>query len=154
MLIGSIFLFSGQNRNTATTNYSDIVNLFRTEQVSEYELDLSSGQLTYKLTTDKKGTVNKYTVPSVSYFLDDISDYVKDYNDAHPDKPISYNYKKGSTNTWWMSMLPTFYNYYCVVVPVADEKNDRLNFKRNKSYLEFWQNKIKNAVGRGIRHKV
>ena len=62
MLIGSIFLFSGQNRNTATTNYSDIVNLFRTEQVSEYELDLSSGQLTYKLTTDKKGTVNKYTL--------------------------------------------------------------------------------------------
>ena len=108
MLIGAIFLFSGQNRNAVTTNYSEIVNLFRTDKVSEYELDLSSGQLTYTLTTDKKGTINKYTVPSVSYFLDDISDYVKNYNDAHPDKPITYNYKKGSSNSWWMSMLPTF----------------------------------------------
>lgn len=43
MLIGAIFLFSGQNRNAVTTNYSEIVNLFRTDKVSEYELDLSSG---------------------------------------------------------------------------------------------------------------
>ncbi len=144
MLIGSIFLFSGQNRNTATTNYSDIVNLFRTEQVSEYELDLSSGQLTYKLTTDKKGTVNKYTVPSVSYFLDDISDYVKDYNDAHPDKSISYNYKKGSTNTWWMSMLPTFIFTIIIVLlflwlmrkmtgSISSETNRTLSFGKIKS---------------------
>lgn len=144
MLIGSIFLFSGQNRNTATTNYSDIVNLFRTEQVSEYELDLSSGQLTYKLTTDKKGTVNKYTVPSVSYFLDDISDYVKAYNDAHPDKPISYNYKKGSTNTWWMSMLPTFIFTIIIVLlflwlmrkmtgSISNETNRTLSFGKIKS---------------------
>ena len=144
MLIGSIFLFSGQNRNTATTNYSDIVNLFRTEQVSEYELDLSSGQLTYKLTTDKKGTVNKYTVPSVSYFLDDISDYVKDYNDAHPDKPISDNYKKGSTNTWWMSMLPTFIFTIIIVLlflwlmrkmtgSISNETNRTLSFGKIKS---------------------
>ena len=144
MLIGSIFLFSGQNRNTATTNYSDIVNLFRTEQVSEYELDLSSGQLTYKLTTDKKGTVNKYTVPSVSYFLDDISDYVKDYNDTHPDKPISYNYKKGSTNTWWMSMLPTFIFTIIIVLmfvwlmrkmtgSISSETNRTLGFGKIKS---------------------
>ena len=144
MLIGSIFLFSGQNRNTATTNYSDIVNLFRTEQVSEYELDLSSGQLTYKLTTDKKGTVNKYTVPSVSYFLDDISDYVKDYNDTHPDKPISYNYKKGSTNTWWMSMLPTFIFTIIIVLlflwlmrkmtgSISNETNRTLSFGKIKS---------------------
>lgn len=144
MLIGSIFLFSGQNRNTATTNYSDIVNLFRTEQVSEYELDLSSGQLTYKLTTDKKGTVNKYTVPSVSYFLDDISDYVKDYNDSHPDKPISYNYKKGSTNTWWMSMLPTFIFTIIIVLmflwlmrkmtgSISSETNRTLSFGKIKS---------------------
>ena len=144
MLIGSIFLFSGQNRNTSTTNYSDIVNLFRTDKVSEYELDLSSGQLTYKLTTDKKGTVNKYTVPSVSYFLDDISDYVKDYNDAHPDKPISYNYKKGSTNTWWMSMLPTFIFTIIIVLmfvwlmrkmtgSISSETNRTLSFGKIKS---------------------
>lgn len=144
MLIGAIFLFSGQNRNAVTTNYSEIVNLFRTDKVSEYELDLSSGQLTYTLTTDKKGTINKYTVPSVSYFLDDISDYVKDYNDAHPDKPITYNYKKGSTNTWWMSMLPTFIFTIIIVLmfvwlmrkmtgSISSETNRTLGFGKIKS---------------------
>lgn len=144
MLIGAIFLFSGQNRNAVTTNYSEIVNLFRTDKVSEYELDLSSGQLTYTLTTDKKGTINKYTVPSVSYFLDDISDYVKGYNDAHPDKPITYNYKKGSTNTWWMSMLPTFIFTIIIVLmfvwlmrkmtgSISSETNRTLGFGKIKS---------------------
>ncbi len=144
MLIGAIFLFSGQNRNAVTTNYSEIVNLFRTDKVSEYELDLSSGQLTYKLTTDKKGTINKYTVPSVSYFLDDISDYVKDYNDAHPNKSITYNYKKGSTNTWWMSMLPTFIFTIIIVLmfvwlmrkmtgSISSETNRTLGFGKIKS---------------------
>ena len=144
MLIGAIFLFSGQNRNAVTTNYSEIVNLFRTDKVSEYELDLSSGQLTYTLTTDKKGTINKYTVPSVSYFLDDISDYVNDYNDTHPDKPITYNYKKGSTNTWWMSMLPTFIFTIIIVLmfvwlmrkmtgSISSETNRTLGFGKIKS---------------------
>ncbi len=144
MLIGAIFLFSGQNRNTTTTYYSDIVNLFRTDQVSEYELDLSSGQLTYTLASDKSGTVNKYTVPSVSYFLDDISDYVKDYNDAYPDKPITYNYKKGSSNTWWMSMLPTFVFTIIIVLmflwlmrkmtgSISNETNRTLGFGKIKS---------------------
>ena len=109
MLIGSIFLFSGQNKKTDVKNYSEIVNLFRTNQVAEYELDLSSGQLTYRLFDDKKDVVNKYTVPSVTYFIDDISEYVNEYNDAHTDKQITYNYKKGSTNNWWLSMLPTFF---------------------------------------------
>ena len=82
MLIGSIFLFSGQNKNKDVKNYSEIVNLFRTNQVAEYELDLSSGQLTYRLFDDKKDVVNKYTVPSVTYFIDDISEYVNEYNDC------------------------------------------------------------------------
>ena len=107
LLIGSIFLLSYQNKNTVTTNYSEIVNLFRNDKVESFELDLSTGELNYKLRDDDQ-TVNKYSVPSVSYFIDDISEYVDRYNDSHQDSQITYNYKKGSSNSWWMSMLPTF----------------------------------------------
>ena len=144
MLIGSIFLFSGQNKNTDVKNYSEIVNLFRTNQVAEYELDLSSGQLTYRLFDDKKDVVNKYSVPSVTYFIDDISEYVNEYNDAHADKQITYNYKKGSTNNWWLSMLPTFFFTIIIILmfvwlmrkmtgSISSETNRTLGFGKIKS---------------------
>lgn len=144
MLIGSIFLFSGQNKNTDVNNYSEIVNLFRTNQVAEYELDLSSGQLTYRLFDDKKDVVNKYSVPSVTYFIDDISEYVNEYNDAHTDKQITYNYKKGSTNNWWLSMLPTFFFTIIIILmfvwlmrkmtgSISSETNRTLGFGKIKS---------------------
>ena len=144
LLIGSIFLFSAQNKNTTAKNYSDIVNLFRNDQVTQFELDLSSGNLTYKLVTDKENTVNRYTVPSVAYFIDDISDYVDKYNDTHPDKQIVYNYKKGSSNSWWMSMLPTFIFTVLIIFmfiwlmrkmtsSIGNETNRTLGFGRIKS---------------------
>ena len=144
LLIGSIFLFSAQSKNTTAKNYSEIVNLFRNNQVTQYELDLSSGNLTYKLVGDGENTVNRYTVPSVSYFLDDISDYVNDYNDANPDNQIVYNYKKGSSNSWWMSMLPTFIFTLIIIVmfvwlmrrmssSIGNETNRTLGFGRIKS---------------------
>lgn len=144
MLIGSIFLFSGQNKKTDVKNYSEIVNLFRTNQVAEYELDLSSGQLTYRLFDDKKDVVNKYTVPSVTYFVDDIGEYVNEYNDAHTDKQITYNYKKGSTNNWWLSMLPTFFFTIIIILmflwlmrkmtgSISSETNRTLGFGKIKS---------------------
>ena len=144
LLIGSIFFFSAQSKNTTAKNYSEVVNLFRNNQVTQYELDLSSGNLTYKLVGDGENTVNRYTVPSVSYFLDDISDYVNDYNDANPDNQIVYNYKKGSSNSWWMSMLPTFIFTLIIIVmfvwlmrrmssSIGNETNRTLGFGRIKS---------------------
>ena len=144
LLIGSIFFFSMQNKNTDTKNYSEIVNMFRNDQVQQYELDLSTGQLNYRLRTDDDKTVNRYTVPSVSYFLDDISEYVNEYNDTHQDDPIVYNYKKGSSNSWWMSMLPTFIFTIIIVLmfvwlmrkmsnSIGNETNRTLGFGKIKS---------------------
>ena len=108
LLIASIFFMGNQGKQSDTKQYSEIVDLFRMNQVSEYELDLSSGTLTYKLFSDEENAASKtYSVPSVTYFLDDVSDYVKTYNNAHPDSQIKYNYKKGASNSWWISLLPT-----------------------------------------------
>lgn len=143
LLIGSIFLLSYQNKNTVTTNYSEIVNLFRNDKVESFELDLSTGELNYKLRDDDK-TVNKYSVPSVSYFIDDISEYVDRYNDSHQDTQITYNYKKGSSNSWWMSMLPTFIFTIIIILmfvwlmrrmssSIGNETNRTLGFGKIKS---------------------
>lgn len=106
VLIAAIFLMSGQNKQESA-KYSEIIELFRTNQVSEFELDLSSGNMKYKLRDDKKKQVKTYAVPNVAYFIDDISGYVKDYNEKNPNNQIKYNYLKGSGNSWWMSLLPT-----------------------------------------------
>lgn len=109
LLIGSIFLFSSQSRSV-DKNYSEIVALFRDNKVSEFELNLNSGELKYKLfSDDKKASAKTYSVPSVSYFLDDIGDYVNDYNKdpKNKDKQIVYNYLKGSNNSIFLSLLPT-----------------------------------------------
>ena len=143
LLIGSIFLLSYQNKNTVTTNYSEIVNLFRNDKVESFELDLSTGELNYKLRDDDK-TVNNYSVPSVSYFIDDISEYVDRYNDSHQDTQITYNYKKGSSNSWWMSMLPTFIFTVIIILmfvwlmrrmssSIGNETNRTLGFGKIKS---------------------
>lgn len=109
LLIGSIFLFSSQSRSV-DKNYSEIVALFRDNKVSEFELNLNSGELKYKLfSDDEKASAKSYSVPSVSYFLDDIGDYVNNYNKdpQNKDKQIVYNYLKGSNNSIFLSLLPT-----------------------------------------------
>ena len=106
LIIGAVLLLTSGNKGT-DAKYSEIVNLFRTNQVAEFEIDLGSGSLSYKLFSDKKDEAAKtYSVPSVAYFLDDISDYVNEYNDTHPDNQIVYNYRKASNRSWLTSMLP------------------------------------------------
>lgn len=89
----------------AKTEYYQIVDLFQNNQVTEYDLNLSSGALKYKLAGDE--TVYKYTVPNVSLFVDDVHESVVEYNKANPDNQIKMDYESGSSNSWWVSLLPT-----------------------------------------------
>lgn len=144
LLIGAIFLFSSQSK-TSTQNYSEIVNLFRTNQVTEFEIDLSNGSLTYKLADDKKEDApHTYTVPSVTYFIEDVGDYIDEYNTANPDKQIVYNYKRGSSNSWWVSLLPTLILFALITVvsvimirkmgnTIGNETNRTLGFGKIKA---------------------
>ncbi len=106
ILVGIVLMMtSGKKADDA--KYSEIVGLFTANKVSEFEIDLGTGEMTYKLFSDKKDDApKKYSVPSVPYFLDDISDSVTAYNAAHTDKPIVYNYIKAANRSWLTSMLP------------------------------------------------
>ncbi|MBR7060828.1 MAG: AAA family ATPase, partial [Eubacterium sp.] len=139
-----VFAMTSQNKKDETM-YSDIVNLYRTNQVSYYELDLSSGSLKYKLFSDKESDAAKtYSVPSVSYFLDDISDFVEAYNNANPTKQIKYNYKKGRGSSILLSMLPSMLMGLLLVViavwlirkmgsTIGNETNRTLSFGKIKT---------------------
>ena len=47
MLIGAVFFFANQQTRT-DTKYSEIVSLFKEDKVSDFTLDLASGNLIYK----------------------------------------------------------------------------------------------------------
>ena len=107
ILIGSIYFLSTR-QNDEDVNYSDIVALFREDKISEFSIDLSSGNLEYYLASDEKKTPHEYTVANSSLFLSDISDYVTQHNE-NPDNQknqIVYNYIKGSNTSMWSSLLP------------------------------------------------
>ena len=108
LLFVAIF-FSVKSQNNTDLKYSEVVNLFKTNQVASFEIDLTSGNMTYS-TFEDPDTVNKYSVPSVTYFLDDIRESVDNYNTENADdkeKQISYNYKASRSQNWLISLLPT-----------------------------------------------
>ena len=85
--------------------YSDIVNLFKEDKVSYFEIDLATGAMEYKLFSDPEN-VQKYSVKSVSYFLEDIRPSVNAFNEANPDNQIKFNYKASSTRSWLVNLGP------------------------------------------------
>lgn len=113
LLIGSVIFFAKQ-QTKVDVKYSEIVSMFKNGEVSEFTLDLSSGNLVYK-TFKNSETEQTYSVPSVTYFLDDIRDEVEEYNEQHPDKQITYDYKAGTSNSWIISMLPTLLMFVLIV---------------------------------------
>lgn len=113
LLIVAIVFFQNQ-QTKVDTKYSEIVALFENNEVSEFTLDLASGNLVYKTFSDPK-TEKQYSVPNVSYFLDDIRDRVTEYNDSNPDNKIVYDYKKGTSNTWIVSMLPSLLMFLALI---------------------------------------
>ncbi len=103
IMFASMFLIF--NKSTEEMKYSEVVALFKTNQVAEFEINLTTGAMEYKTFADSD-TVVKYNVKSVSIFLSDIKESVNQYNEEHPDKPISYNYKATSSKSWLLNVLP------------------------------------------------
>ncbi len=88
-----------------TYNYSEIVNNFKNHQVTNYEMNLSSGDMEITL---KSGEVISYTAPSVNLMYTDIKDYIEEYNKENPEAPMTYNLVKGNDTSWIPSLLIFF----------------------------------------------
>ena len=136
LLIGSIAMFSNGRAEKKAT-YAEIMNLFHNNQVTEYTVNFSSGALLYKVKGDN--AVKKYALPSVDLFIMDIHEDVVQFNEEHPDAQIEYDYKAGSNNSFWFSMLPMllmgglfvfamFYIYRKMGQGIMMENNRTLSF--------------------------
>ena len=105
MIIGGITVYA-QTQKSEKAKYYEIVSLFDEGKVSEYNLNLSSGALTYKLQGDDK-KVYSFTVPNVNLFVDDVHEDVIKFNRENPDKKIKADYVSGSTGQWIYNIVPT-----------------------------------------------
>lgn len=110
VLFGSFLIASKVADTTETKKYNEIVDLIKNNEVSEFELNLYSGDLTYKLreNDDKKAKTEHYTVADANFFYNDINAAVKEINEANKgtDKVIKYDYIRGGESSWIMAMLP------------------------------------------------
>ncbi|MBR5514394.1 MAG: ATP-dependent zinc metalloprotease FtsH [Ruminococcus sp.] len=86
------------------TEYTNVISQFDSYNVSYYELDLGTGELTYQLRGEEEK--RKYTVPYVSIFLDDTDNYRVEYNKKYPNEPLVQNYIKPTDNTWLLTLIP------------------------------------------------
>ncbi len=100
--IASVSLFGS---GSVGPTYYDIVTMVKGGEVSEYTLNLYSGELVYKTAED--GKVHRYTMADPSIFYNDVNEFVMKYNEENPDKPIKMDYKSGDGVAWIVQLLPT-----------------------------------------------
>ena len=123
VIIAASYLF--KMPAAATPKYSEVLDLFYSNAVTEYKINLGSGKMTMtldaekvpaelfeskivrKLKTDETKATFTYTVPNVSIFLDDTREYVRNYNNDNPQNKINFEYERATDNSWWLSLLPT-----------------------------------------------
>ena len=99
-----VFISSRLNADAEKTEYTTVISYFDQKKVSEYTLDLGTGDLTYKLQGDD--AEKHYTVPNVNIFLEDTENYRQEYNKANPDAPLVQDYIKITDRTWLYSLIP------------------------------------------------
>ncbi len=102
LAIASVSLFG---RGNVGPTYYDIVTMVKSGEVSEYTLNLYSGELVYKTAND--GKTHRYTMADPSIFYNDVNEFVMKYNEENPEKPIKMDYKSGDGMAWVVQLLPT-----------------------------------------------
>lgn len=146
LLIGAVIYFVNSQTSTQL-KYSQVVSMFKNNEVSEFSLDLSSGNLVYKTFAKPKEEKN-YSVPNVSYFLDDIRESVDKYNDEHSDKPIVYDYRAGTSSAWIYSMIPSLLMFVVLIglgIYAFRKMSGAMNNETNRT-LGFGKIKTKTLV--------
>ena len=103
----SVLSVSYLSKNTVETKYYEIVEMVTENKISEFSLNLHSGQLIYTKRDDGKSY--RYTVADPSIFYNDVNDFVLKNNSENSgtDKIIKYDYKSGGEPAWIMNLLPT-----------------------------------------------
>lgn len=107
-------MLSNMSSSSDDVQYSEIMEQFDSLNVSEFSLDLGSGELKYRLKNESKDTPKHvYSVPNVSIFANEIlggedgSNYRKRYDAKNPDNPLVYDLIPISDNSFLLNLIPT-----------------------------------------------
>ena len=112
----SVLSVSYLSKNTVETKYYEIVEMVKENKISEFSLNLHSGQLIYTKRDDGKSY--RYTVAAPSIFYYDVKDKLSEINEQNSgtDKIIKYDYKSGGETAWIMNLLPTLITVGVMVI--------------------------------------
>ena len=144
LIISGVSLYARQQKKEKL-EYYQVVQYFDDKKVTEYDLNMSSGALEFKLKGDNK--VYTYTVPNVSMFQEDIHNGVIAYNRAHPDAPIKAQYETGSTGALLLNIVPTLLMLVILGVLLFymfRKMNNAMNNENNRT-LSFGKARVKRA---------
>lgn len=107
IFILAVLSVSQLTKNNAELKYSEIVSMVKNNEVSEFDLNLYSGELSYVKRED--GKKYRYTVADPGIFYNDVNDAVMKINEENQgtDNDIDYNYIRGGQGAWVVNLLPT-----------------------------------------------
>ncbi|MDE5556187.1 MAG: ATP-dependent zinc metalloprotease FtsH [Ruminococcus sp.] len=138
-----IYFVSTRLSDTANKNdYTSIISHFDNYEVSYYELDLGTGELTYQLRGEE--IRKRYEVPNVNIFLSDTEEYRKNYNEKYPDEPLKQNYIKITDRTWLYSLIPVILT---IILGIAILVFMMRQSNGGGKYTSFGKANLKNQAG-------
>ncbi len=144
LFVGFVFMYQEEAKEPELT-YSDLIQYFHEDKVSEVEVVISSGKLKYKLwDSDKTYT---YDLPSVDLFVNDVHEDILAYNDANPEKTIKYHLEAGKSGAWLSSMLPLILSMAGIVlisVFMFRKMNTTISSENNRA-MNFGKARVKRA---------
>ena len=142
--IGVIYMYMGKEQQK-DLKYYEVVEFFDNGQVSEVDLNMNSGAMTFKLEGEDK--TYKYTVPNVNLFINDVHESLREYNQKNPDKPIEFDYKAGNSGSWILSVLPSLLLTLGLIVLMSlmfRKMNSSINTENNRA-MNFGKARVKRA---------
>ena len=107
-LVSMVAVLRLSEKEVSEYTYSEIMQYFDNYRVSEYTLDLGTGELIMTVEGQDKPIV--YNAPNVSVILNELQgdgdNYRKEYNERHPDAPLSQDYYKIRDRSWIVNVVP------------------------------------------------
>lgn len=115
LLVSVVAVTQGLEKQT-DKKYYEIVDMIKNNEVSEYKLNLYSGELKYRLRADNKMYTYKVAEPNI--FYNDVNETVMQiYEDNKgTDMVIKYDYERGGETSWLINILPTLVIIVVVIV--------------------------------------
>ncbi len=123
-----VFVVFSTSTDAQSLKYYEVAEFFEQGQVSEFTMDMSTGELVItldegvELSEDASGAVLPqaqiasdepqtgtklaYTLPYAMFFVENLDEYIDIRKETHPDAAMKYDFIPATETPAWMSMLP------------------------------------------------